>query len=84
MIADPLLTRSARRSAIIKVYLMLSGSTSQNLHLHLNEVQFFIFHNLATFEDRGMQINILILKGNKIMESKAPNLEGLLQTLASL
>ena len=28
-----------------------------------------------------MQIYILMLKCNKIMESKAPNLEGLLQTL---
>ena len=27
-----------------------------------------------------MQICISILKGNKVMESKAPNLEGLLQT----
>jgi hypothetical protein len=44
----------------------------------------FIFHNLATSEDQGMQIYILMLKCNKIMESKAPNLEGLLQTLASL
>ena len=47
-------------------------------------VRCFIFHNLATFEDQGMQICISILKGNKIMKSKAPNLEGLLQTLASL
>jgi hypothetical protein len=47
-------------------------------------VRCFIFHNLATIEDRGMQICILILKGNKIMEPKAPNLGGLFQTLASL
>jgi hypothetical protein len=31
-----------------------------------------------------MQICLSILKANKIMESKAPNLEGILQTLASL
>ena len=40
----------------------------------------FIFYNLATSEDQGMQIYISILKGSKVMESKAPNLEGLLQT----
>ena len=47
-------------------------------------VRCFIFHNLATSEYQGMQIYISMLKCIKIMESKAPNLEGLLQTLASL
>ena len=43
---------------------------------HLSEV--LIFHNLATSEDREMQIYILILVGSMVMESKAPNPEGLL------
>jgi hypothetical protein len=47
-------------------------------------VRCFIFHNLTIFEDWGMQICILILKDKKITESKACNLEGLLQTLAFL
>ena len=38
-------------------------------------VRSFIFHNLATSEGWGMQICISMLKGAKIMESKAPNLE---------
>jgi hypothetical protein len=91
VIADLLLTRSARISAIIKVKLLFNGSTSQKdgegaPHKTCTSisVRCFIFHNLTTFDDRGMQIYISILKGNKIMESKAPNLKGLLQTLASL
>ena len=40
----------------------------------------FIFHNLATYEGQGVQIYISMLRGSKVMESKAPNLEGILQT----
>jgi hypothetical protein len=48
-------TRSARRSAIIKVKVLFSGSTSPRMEKeHLaklapaSQLRFFIFHNLAT------------------------------------
>jgi hypothetical protein len=85
MIIDLLLTQDLQssRSSSCSTAAPRKGwrrSTSQNCI----SVRCFIFHNLATSEDRGMQICISMLKCNKIMESKAPNLECLLQTLASL
>jgi hypothetical protein len=53
--------RSARRSVIIKVKLLFSGSTSPrdgegapHKTCTCISVRFFIFHNLATSEGRGM------------------------------
>jgi hypothetical protein len=75
------------RSAIIKVKLLFNGNTSQKDGEGAPRktctsilVRCFILHNLATSKDRGMQICVSILKGSKVMESKTPNLEGLLQT----
>ena len=65
--------RSAKWSIIIKVKPCL-GVAPHKTCISIS-VRSFIFHNLATSEGWGMQICISMLKGAKIMESKAPNLE---------
>jgi hypothetical protein len=74
MIADLLLTQDMQSSSSSSC----STAAPHKTCTSIVSVRCFIFYNLATSEDRGMQICISILKGSKVMESKAPNLEGLL------